>query len=94
MIRREDKDMRFGILHSSSDWGSQWKRSADLFTYMDDDIYRMAISHAMDNPFKDHPGFLRELGEFTEDEQSLCNGIGREFVHLLEATSMIKCLCW
>lgn len=57
---------------------------------MDDDIYRMAISHAKDNPFKDYPGFLRELGELTEDKQSLCNGIGREFVHLLEATSMSK----
>lgn len=62
----------------------------DLFTYMDDDIYRMAISHAKDNPFKDYLGFLRELGELTEDEQALCNEIGREFVHLLETTSMSK----
>lgn len=57
---------------------------------MGDDIYRMAISHAKDNPFKDYPGFLRELGELTEDEQSLYEGIGREFIHLLETTSISR----
>ena len=62
----------------------------DLFTYMDDDIYRMAISHAKDNPFKDYPGFLQEMGELTEAEQSLYEGIGRKFIHLLETTSMSK----
>lgn len=97
MIQREDKDMRFGILHSSSDWGSQWKRRADLFTYIDDDIYRMAISHAKDNPFKDYPGFLRELGELTEDEQSLCNGSAENlFISSRRPACRrcIKCLCW
>ena len=57
---------------------------------MDDDIYRMAISHAMDNPFKDYLGFLQEMGELTEAEQLLCEGLGREFVHLLETTNMSK----
>lgn len=57
---------------------------------MDDDIYRMAISHAKDNPFKDYLGFLQEMGELTEAEQLLCEGLGREFVHLLETTNMSK----
>lgn len=57
---------------------------------MDDDIYRMAVSHAKDNPFKDYLGFLQKMGELTEAEQSLCKGIGREFIHLLETTSMSK----
>lgn len=57
---------------------------------MDDDIYQMAISHAKDNPFKGYLGFLQEMGELTEAEQLLCNGIGREFIHLLETTSMSK----
>lgn len=57
---------------------------------MDDDIYRMAISHAKDNPFKNYPGFLQELGELTQAEQSLWKGLGREFIHVLETTSMSK----
>ncbi|MDD7147610.1 MAG: hypothetical protein PUH86_04685 [Lachnospiraceae bacterium] len=57
---------------------------------MGDDIYRMAISHAKDNPFKDYLGFLQEMGELTEAEQLLCEGLGREFVHLLETTNMSK----
>lgn len=62
----------------------------DLFTYMDDDIYRMAIAHAKDNPFRDYLEFLREQNDLTEEEQTLCSGIGKEFIHLLETTSMSK----
>ena len=62
----------------------------DLFTYMDDDIYRMAIAHAKENPFRDYLEFLREQEELTGEEQVLCSGIGKEFIHLLETTSMSK----
>ena len=49
----------------------------DLFTYMDDDIYRVAITHSKDNPFKRYLDFRKELGELTEEENLLYSGIGR-----------------
>ena len=55
----------------------------DLFTYMDDDIYRVAIAHSKDNPFKRYLDFRNELGELTEEENLLYSGIGREFINLI-----------
>ena len=62
----------------------------DLFTYMDDDIYRVAITHSKDNPFKRYLDFRIELGELTEEENLLYSGIGREFINLIENTNMSK----
>ena len=62
----------------------------DLFTYMDDDIYRVAITHSKDNPFKRYLDFRKELGELTEEENILYSGIGREFINLIENTNMSK----
>lgn len=62
----------------------------DLFTYMDDDIYRVAIAHSKDNPFKRYLDFRNELGELTEEENLLYSGIGREFINLIEKTNMSK----
>ncbi|HJD26470.1 MAG TPA: DEAD/DEAH box helicase family protein [Candidatus Blautia intestinipullorum] len=62
----------------------------DLFTYMDDDIYRVAIAHSKDNPFKRYLDFRNELGELTEEENLLYSGIGREFINLIENTNMSK----
>lgn len=62
----------------------------DLFTYMDDDIYRVAITHSKDNPFKRYLDFRKELGELTEEENLLYSGIGREFINLIENTNMSK----
>lgn len=62
----------------------------DLFTYMDDDIYRAAITHSKDNPFKRYLDFRKELGELTEEENILYSGIGREFINLIENTNMSK----
>ena len=62
----------------------------DLFTYMDDDIYRAAITHSKDNPFKRYLDFRKELGELTEEENLLYSGIGREFINLIENTNMSK----
>ena len=60
----------------------------DLFTYMDDGIYETAIAHSKDNPFKRYLEFLKELDELNQDEEFFCKGIGREFISLLENTSM------
>lgn len=62
----------------------------DLFTYMDDDIYRVAITHSKGNPFKRYLDFRKELGELTEEENLLYSGIGREFINLIENTNMSK----
>lgn len=62
----------------------------DLFTYMDDDIYRVAITHSKDNPFNRYLDFRKELGELTEEENLLYSGIGREFINLIENTNMSK----
>ena len=62
----------------------------DLFTYMDDDVYQMAMTHSADNPFKRYLDFLKDLDELTADEADLCGGIGREFISLIENTNMTK----
>ena len=62
----------------------------DLFTYMDDDIYQIAITHSNENPFKKYLEYLNELNELTEEQKSFCQGIGKEFIKLLENTNMTK----
>lgn len=62
----------------------------ELFTYMDDDIYQMAITHPRDNPFKRYLEYLKELKELTVEEELLYRGIGREFIKLIENTNMSK----
>lgn len=62
----------------------------DLFTYMDDEFYQMAITHSKDNPFKRYMDFLKEWKELDQEEELFYQGIGREFISLLENTSMSK----
>lgn len=62
----------------------------ELFTYMDDEVYRLAITHSKDNPFRRYLEYLNGLDELTMDEKVLCRGIGREFINLIENTNMSK----
>lgn len=62
----------------------------ELFTYMDDDIYQMAITHSKENPFKRYLEYLKDLRELTSEEETFCQGIGREFISLIENTNMSK----
>ena len=62
----------------------------DLFTYMDDEIYQMAIRHAKNNPFKKYMEFLRSLDELTPEEEKVYRTIGREFINLIETTNMSR----
>lgn len=57
---------------------------------MEDEVYQTVLSHAKENPFKSYLEFLLELGELTEEEEELCQGIGKEFIGLLENTNMSK----
>ena len=62
----------------------------DLFTQMDDTIYDMCMSHSKENIFKRYFSYLHELNRLSEDEKELYNGVGREFLSLIETTSMVK----
>ena len=41
----------------------------DLFTYMDDDVYQMAVTHSNENPFKMYLNYLEELDELTDEQK-------------------------
>ena len=62
----------------------------ELFTYMEDDVYQLAIKHSKDNPFKKYLEYREELGELPQEEKNIYQGIGREFINLIENTSMTK----
>ncbi|MCR5685702.1 MAG: DEAD/DEAH box helicase family protein [Lachnospiraceae bacterium] len=62
----------------------------DMFTYMRDDIYQLTIEHSKDNPFKRYMEYLYELDDLSAEEMVIYNGLGREFINLLENTSMSK----
>ena len=62
----------------------------DLFSLMEDDIYQMCMRNAKENPFRRYMDFLHELGELSADEEAVYNGLGREFLNLLETTDMQK----
>ena len=62
----------------------------ELFSYMDDDIYQMAIAHSKENPFKKYLEYCSELGVLTDEETEFYQGIGREFIRLIETTNMTK----
>lgn len=62
----------------------------ELFTYMDDAVYQLCISRPAENPFRRYLEYLQELGELSEEEQHIYDGIGREFLLLLETTDMQK----
>lgn len=62
----------------------------ELFTYMDDEIYQMALTHSKENPFKKYIKYKEELGELSEKEKEVSKSIGNEFITLIENTSMTK----
>ncbi|MDO4556608.1 MAG: DEAD/DEAH box helicase family protein, partial [Lachnospiraceae bacterium] len=62
----------------------------ELFTYMEDDVYHLAVTHSKENLFKHYMDYLEKRGMLTDEEQVLFAGIGREFISLLENTSMSK----
>ncbi len=62
----------------------------ELFSRMEDEIYQMCMRNAKENPFRRYLDFLHELGELSEEEEAVYNGLGREFLNLLETTDMQK----
>lgn len=62
----------------------------NLFTYMEEDVYQLAMEHSKENPFRRYMEYLNEMGDLTGEETQLYNSVGREFINLLETTSMSK----
>lgn len=62
----------------------------ELFTHMDDAVYQLCIRRPAENPFRRYLEYLQELGELSAEEQRIYDGIGREFLALLETTDMQK----
>lgn len=63
----------------------------ELFTYMDDDVYQLAMQHSKENPFKRYLDYKKELDELSEDELAFLQDIhGGDFIHLIETTNMTK----
>lgn len=61
----------------------------ELFTYMDDEVYQNIKSRAM-NPFSNYLEYIKENDKLTDDEEILYNSRGREFINMIETTSMGK----
>lgn len=62
----------------------------ELFTNMDDHIYEYCMKHSKENPFKRYMEFLYEIHELSDEELQVYNGIGKEFLQLIETTDMQK----
>ena len=62
----------------------------ELFTYMEDSVYQYCMKYAKENPFRRYMEFLQDLQELSEEEQKLCDGIGKEFIAVMETTDMQK----
>ena len=61
----------------------------ELFTYIDDEVYQNIRSKAM-NPFSNYLEYIKENDKLTHDEEILYNSRGREFINMIETTSMSK----
>jgi 23S rRNA A1618 N6-methylase RlmF len=62
----------------------------EMFTYMDDDLYSNIKKKPKLNIFRDYTSFLDSIDELNEDEKSLINTFGYEFIKFIETTSMSK----
>lgn len=70
--------------------GNRVPTRMELFTYMEDEIYQYCMRHAKENPFRHYLDFLQERHDLSQEEQVLYDGIGREFLTLIETTDMQK----
>ena len=62
----------------------------EFFINMDSDIYDNLKTKAKINPLNNYMEFLYENNELNEEEVELYNTIGREFINMIETTSMSK----
>lgn len=62
----------------------------DIFTYMDDDLYKNMKKKAKINIFRDYIKFLDDITEIDSSEKEFMNTLGHEFIKMVETTSMSK----
>ena len=62
----------------------------ELFTYMDDEVYKLCLANSGKNPFRKYLKYLRKQRTISLEEQKLVDGIGADFLEMLETTSMSK----
>ena len=62
----------------------------ELFTYMEHEVYEYCIKHTKENPFRHYMEYLHGIKELSEEEEALYEGIGKEFLALIETTDMTK----
>ena len=62
----------------------------ELFKMMQEPQYLLCIEKSKENIFKQYLDALEEMGELNAEELELKNGIGGEFLHVLETTVMQK----
>ncbi|MGI6051673.1 MAG: DEAD/DEAH box helicase family protein [Bilifractor sp.] len=63
----------------------------DLFTNMDEEVYRFCLSHTKDNPFRNYLEYKRRRGWLTREEgQVMENAAGKGFLKLVAQTAMTK----
>lgn len=70
--------------------GGRMPTRMELFNRMEDEIYQLCVRNAKENPFRGYLEYLHELQELSVEEEAIYNGIGREFLNLLETTDMQK----
>lgn len=61
----------------------------ELFTYMDDEVIQLC-NEVKYSPFKHYLTYLAGINELGEKEKVIYQGIGNEFLELLETTQMTK----
>ena len=62
----------------------------ELFTYMDNDVYQLAMQHSKENPFNFYLDYKNNLNELSEEGKEFLQGEGYKFVCLIETTKMSK----
>ena len=65
-------------------------RRVEFFRNLDDEIYSTVKSKSDLNPFNNYLEFLKENNDLNENEEALYNSRGREFINMIETTSMSK----
>ncbi|MCD8294800.1 MAG: DEAD/DEAH box helicase family protein [Clostridia bacterium] len=84
------ESIRLEYYNVKSKIGGRVPTRMELFTYMDDDVYQLCVSHPKENPFRAYLVYLHELNELSDEEEELYNGIGKDFISVMETTDMVK----
>lgn len=62
----------------------------EMFTQMDSSLYDSVRTKSRLNIFRDYLVFLEKMDSLSEDEKYLCSGRGKDFINMIETTSMSK----